>query len=105
MELNDLFNNITNSAKKRFDYLEFEDVFLEAGGDLAENILFITIDRLADDVPQEIIVQEINNSLLAIQFIWEVKAIEAFVQEIATACTAEIKAMKLVADVFTKKTH
>lgn len=60
-----IWDTITNSAKKRFDYKSFEAVFREMGGNnLAENILFKVVVGFALGASREELASELRTDML-----------------------------------------
>ena len=56
-----IWDTITNSAKERFDYKSFEEIFHEIGGNkMAENILFRVIAGLASGETKEEIARQLD---------------------------------------------
>lgn len=75
-----IWNKITNSAKKKFDYKSFEAGFKEIDENLAENILFKVIVSFASEDTKEFISAKLFSEMLLIGFMWEKDQINAFLR-------------------------
>jgi len=78
---NIVWNRITNSARKKFDFILFEKSFSDINENIAENIVFQVILGYASNKTGEIISLEIFNQILLMGFKWNLDDIKEFVFE------------------------
>lgn len=91
-----IWDAITNSAKKRFDYDEFKAAFSELDNDNApENILFKTIVGYVEGKSKEEIADEINNELLPLGCRFPDSDLQDFLSNKAIELGREIHATKI----------
>lgn len=90
-----IWNAITDSAKKKFDYNSFEEQFSDVDENLADNLLFKIIIGFASEKSTEIISLELFNELMLIGFIWELKDIHDFIKEKEKLLKIEIYSSQL----------
>lgn len=76
-----VWNAITDSAKKKFDYKSFEEQFSEIDENLADNILFKILIGFAGNKTSEIISHELFNEMMMIGFIWKLDDIKDFIKD------------------------
>jgi len=76
-----VWNAITDSAKKKFDYKSFEEQFAEIDENLADNILFKILIGFASKKTDEIISHELFNEMMMIGFIWKLEDIKDFIKD------------------------
>lgn len=96
-----VWNAITDSAKTRFDYLQFESAFADFDNDnIAENILFVTIaGHAAGDSTQDI-AAAINQQLVLIGYSFADDALTKFISDRHADLSREIKAMQTASSLF-----
>jgi hypothetical protein len=88
-----VWNAITDSAKKRFDYEGFRQVFAEMHNDtVPENILFMTIAGHAAGDSADQIAAEINQQFLLIAYSLDKDYLKQFIEDRRTDLFREIKA-------------
>lgn len=96
-----VWNAITDSAKTRFDYSEFERAFADFHNDnIAENILFLTIAGHAAEDSTEDIAAEINQQLVLIGYSFADDALTKFISDRQSDLFREIKAMETASALF-----
>ena len=99
MSENDLvWNTITNSAKRRFDYKDFSEGFNDSNENVADNLLFKIIVGFVENKSSKIISLELFSSLMIHGLIWELKEIESFVEGKEKVFKIEIFATKIAID-------
>lgn len=76
-----IWNIITDSAKRKFDYDSFEKQFIEIDESLADNILFKVIIGFASNKTSERISLELFNEMMLIGFMWKLEDIQSFVND------------------------
>ena len=75
---NQIWDTITNSAKKKFDYTSFEEGFEDYDENIAENILFKIIASYAANEKDETIAAIIFNDLLITGFVIDKNVLDSF---------------------------
>jgi hypothetical protein len=88
-----VWNEITDSAKKRFGYDEFQKVFAAFDNDyISENVLCLTIAGHAEGDSAEDIAAGINRHLLPMGVSYPIDALLTFISDRRADLGAEIKA-------------
>lgn len=88
-----IWDAVTDSAKKRFAYDDFQKVFAEVSNDnIAENVLFLVIAGLAAGGSTEAVAAEINNHLLLIAYSFPKDSLLRFISDRRGDLGIEIKA-------------
>ena len=96
-----VWNEITDSAKKRFDYSEFQRTFADFDNDnIAENILFLTIAGHAAGDSSGDIAAEINQQLVLIGYSFADDDLPRFISDRQFDLFREIKAMETALALF-----
>ena len=90
-----IWNAITNSAKRKFDYSDFEKQFIEINENMADNILFQVIIGFASKKSSEVISSGLFNQMLMTGFIWKLEDIKDFVAGKDKLFSIEIYASQL----------
>jgi hypothetical protein len=96
-----LWDEITNSAKKKFDYKTFEKGIPAS---VADDFLFSVILSLAGKRPINIIASELQCNLMLKGFHMELDAILAFINEKKTIVGIEILASQMALDMLANGT-
>jgi hypothetical protein len=91
----EIWNTITASAKRRFDFAAFEKDFIEIDENLADNILFKVLVEHASGETINIISEKLFNEILLTGFIWRKKEIVEFLKNKEDLLKIEIYATKL----------
>jgi len=97
-----IWNTITESAKKRFDYDKFEKPFIDTDRTIAENILFNIIVEYANETNSEIITAKIFNDLLISGFNTDRNEFEIFIDSLKTILKVEIFTVRIANDMMQK---
>ena len=88
-----VWNTITDSAKKRFDYENFRQVFAEMHNDtVPENVLFMTIAGHAAGHSTDEIAAEIHQQFLLIAYLLDEDYLKKFIEDRRSDLLGEIKA-------------
>jgi|JI6StandDraft_1071083.scaffolds.fasta_scaffold427488_1 hypothetical protein len=90
-----VWNAITDSAKKKFDYSSFEEQFIDVDENLADNLLFKIIIGFASKKTDEIISLELFNEMMMIGFIWKLEDIQDFIKDKDKVLKSEIYSSQL----------
>jgi len=90
-----IWNRITDSAKKKFDYKTFESEFNKIDDNIAENIIFQIIVGFASDKTEEIIALELYNQMLMTGFVWQLDEIQKFIEDKKSLLKIEIYSAQL----------
>jgi hypothetical protein len=93
-----IYDLITNSAKRRFDYSSFENKFTtlsEELKDAPDNIIWMIIEHLSRKIEKKIIGLELMNQLLILGIGWDEKGIHEFVSDKEDLFRHEISATRL----------
>lgn len=91
-----IWNNITDSAKRKFDYQTFSETFENYHSNIAENIIFQIIIGLANNKSE--LKYELNNQLFQLGIKWDVTEISSFIDEKKNVFKNEIYATQLAMD-------
>lgn len=96
-----VWNEITNSAKTRFNYPEFEKEFSTFNDDrVADDILFrIIVGHVAGD-SNEVIAAKVNQELMMIGFAFDEAFLTRFISERRCDLFREIKAAEIASQSF-----
>jgi hypothetical protein len=90
-----VWNTITESAKNRFDYENFREVFAEMGNDtVPENVLFMTIVGHAAGHSADEITAEIKQSFTLIAYSLDEDYLRKFIEDRRSDLFREIEAAK-----------
>ncbi|TAG58427.1 MAG: hypothetical protein EAZ27_01550 [Cytophagales bacterium] len=76
-----IYDNITNSAKTKFDYSSFSEGFDKINDNLADNLLFKTLVEFASRKEKKIIAHILFNQILLTGFIVELEDLNEFVND------------------------
>ena len=99
MEESDLvWNAITDSAKRRFDYKSFAEDFNEINDNIADNLLFKIIVGFVEKKESKIISLELFNDMMMTGFIWKLEDIQSFVEGKDKVFGMEILASRIAVD-------
>ncbi len=95
----EIWDYITNSAKRRFDYSTLEEQF-SFDSDWADIILWDVIVGFAGGKKKDIIALEIHTKLIGPQVNWEVKNILQFLDDKEKLFQLEILASRMATEMF-----
>jgi len=96
-----VWNTITDSAKKRFDYDEFQRAFADLDNDnIAESILFLTIAGHAAGDSAKDIAAAINQQLLLVGYSFADGQLMSFISHRRFDLCREIKAAETAMSLF-----
>jgi hypothetical protein len=79
--IEEIWNAVTDSAKKRFDYPTFAKEFDEIDTSISENILFTTIVNFASGESKESTASKLFSQILMTGYLWEKSDIDSFVKD------------------------
>ncbi len=95
---NEIWNAITDSAKKKFDYSSFKETFPFD----PDMVIFTIIISLGTNKSEEIITLDLFNQMLMTGFIWDKGEISNFIKDKKTLFKHEIYAAQLANDMLSK---
>jgi len=106
MKKEEIYNLITNSAKKRFNYNTFEKTFLGEENvrdvtieyNVPDKILWYMLMYLAMGDEPDIVADKIYNEILMSGFIFDVNALEKIIVDNVVSWKKEIGVLKMATD-------
>ena len=101
-----IWDTITNSAKKRFDYKSLEEVFRKMGdGNVAENILCKIIVGLASGETKEVLARQINTEIILLGYCIEEHYLEKLLEHKEEELKTEIPVAQFAHAMLSQGSH
>jgi hypothetical protein len=90
-----IWDAITDSAKRRFDYNGFAVAFDEVHENIAENVVFRVIAGFASGQPQQAMSSALFDQMVMTGMVWSKEDIDRFIEDKEQLFKVEILAMQL----------